>query len=68
MSPFSSLAQRYVDYAFVHVTRGEQATNEKERLYHAATAGEYLLLAESELRMARVHAPGRPKRAVLATN
>jgi hypothetical protein len=62
---FLILAQRYVDCAFVHISRGEQAINEKERLYHAATAGEYLLLADSELRTARVRAPGRPKRVVL---
>jgi hypothetical protein len=65
---FVIVAQRYVDCAFVHISRGEQAINEKERLYHAATAGKYLLLAESELKTARVHAPVRRKRAVFPTD
>jgi len=60
---FLVLAQRYVDCAYVHISRGERAINEGERLYHTATAGEYLLLAESELSAARAHALGRPKRS-----
>jgi hypothetical protein len=58
---FVVFAQRYVDCAFVHISLGERALNEKDRLYHAAAAREYLLLAESELKTARVHAFGRPK-------
>jgi len=64
---FVVLAQRYADCAFVHITRGEQAINEKERLYHAATAGEYLLLAEGELRAARARRHRRLRRSVLPT-
>ena len=64
---FVVLAQRYADCAFVHITRGEQAINEKERLYHAATAGEYLLLAKGELRAARARRHRRLRRSVLPT-
>jgi hypothetical protein len=51
---FLVLAQRYVDCAYAHISGGERAFNEKECLYHAATAGEYLLLAETELKAARL--------------
>jgi hypothetical protein len=44
------LAQRYADCACVHICCAERAPNAKERAYHLATASEYLLLAESELR------------------
>ena len=65
---FVVFAQRYVDCAFVHISLGERALNEKDRLYHAAAAREYLLLAESELKTARVHAFGRPKRSGFPAN
>jgi len=45
-----ALAQRYADCAYVHICCAERAPNTKERTYHVATAKEYLLLAESELR------------------
>jgi hypothetical protein len=65
---FVIVAQRYVDCAFGHISRGERDLNVKERLYHVATAGAYLLLAENELRTARARALGRPKRSVFPAN
>ena len=50
---FIVLAQRYVDCAHVHITCSERALNERDRAYHIATASEYLLLADGELRAAR---------------
>jgi hypothetical protein len=61
---FIVLAQRYVDYAQVHIRCGERALDANDRAYHVATAREYLLLADSELRAARSGAAMFGKRPI----